>query len=246
MSDNEIFSDAAIKKLAEDSKLPPGADLFLFGNFVRGAATLYLEEAGWASSAKIRADVEAIRRTTKPIDERKKTRQPHRIIAALRQASPETLCMLRRRAENRGQMFPSEDDINDTARIDNAVRTLDALTRIGGSVKPGRKRPGDKQSKQYDVELYAPVSPRNFAKRDAERAAIKRLRAAWRWAAAQGDQAQEAAMLTNIPSTSASYENPGPFVRLASGFFDALRVKEVNVVHLINSIDFGRPQTSNV
>jgi hypothetical protein len=35
VSDDDIFSDAAIKKLAEDSKLPAGADLFLFSDFVR-------------------------------------------------------------------------------------------------------------------------------------------------------------------------------------------------------------------
>ena len=246
MSDDETFSDAAIKKLAENSKLPPDADLFLFGDFVRGAAALYREEAGWASRAKIRGDVKAIRRTVKPINERKKTRQPDLIIKALREAAPETLHMLRRRADNRGDVFPSYDDITNAARIDNAVRTLDALTRTGGSVNLGRKRPSGKRSQQYDVELYAPVSPRTFAKREAERAAIKRLRAAWRWAAARGDRVQEAAMLTNIPSTSASHENPGPFVRLASGFFDALGVKGVNVVHLINSIGFDGPQASNV
>jgi hypothetical protein len=176
VSDDDIFSDAAIEKLAEGSKLPPDADLFLFGDFARLAAALYREKAGWASSAKIRGDVKAIRQTVKPINERKKTRQPHLIIKALRETSPETLHMLRRRADNRGDVFPSYDDITDTARIDDAVRTLDALTRTGGSVNPGRKRPSGRQSKHYDIELYAPVSPRSLAKREAERAAIKRLR----------------------------------------------------------------------
>jgi hypothetical protein len=244
VSDDDIFSDAATKKLAEDSKLPPDADLFLFGDFVRAAAALYREENGWVSSAKIRGDVKAIRRAVKPINAGKKTRKPHLIIKALHEASPETLHMLRRRADNRGEVFPSDDNITDAAQIDAAVRTLDALTRTGGSVNPGRKRPSGKQSRQYDVELYAPVSPRTFAKREAERAAIKRLRAAWRWAVARGDQVQEADMPTNIPSTSASYENPGPFVRLASGFFDGLGIKGVNVVHLINSIDFDCPGAS--
>jgi hypothetical protein len=237
--EGKLFSDEAIKKLAEDSKLPPDADLVLFGTFVRDAAAFYLEEVGWASGAKIRADIQAIRRTVKPINEQKKGRQPHLIIKALREASPETIQLLRRRAAIRGEMFPSDDDITDVARIGGAVRVLDALTRAGGSIKQGRKRPSGRQSKKYEVELYAPVSRRNFAKRDAERAAIKRLRKAWRWAAALGDAAREAAMPGNVPSTSASLENAGPFVRLARGFFEELRVRVVDVVHVINSIDFG-------
>jgi hypothetical protein len=246
VTEASIFSDAAMKKLAEVSNLPPDADLVLFSDFVRVAATLYREEAGWASSARIRRDVKAIRQTVKQINEREKDRKPHLIIKALRQASPETLHMLRRRADNRGDVFPSDDDITNPARIHTAVRTLDALTRISGSVTPGRKRPSGKKSKHYDIELYAPVSPRTFAKREQERAAIKRLRAAWRWAVARGDQVQEAAMPANVPSTSASHENPGPFVRLASGFFDGMGVEGVNVVHLINSIDFECPPASNV
>ena len=205
---------------------------------MRGAAELYREEAGWASAAKIRADVKAIRRTVRPINDQKKDRKPRLIIKALRESSPETCRMLRRRAENRGDPFPSDDDIADSATIGAAARTLDALTRIGGSVNPGAKRPSGKRSKHYEVKLYAPRVPRNFAKREAEHAAVKRLRVAWRWAVAQGDLVQEAALAVNIPSTSASYENPGPFVRLVSRFFDALAVKGVNVVHLINSTDF--------
>jgi hypothetical protein len=232
MSNDEIFSDAVIKRLAEASKLPPKADRSLFGELLRGAAELYREEAGWASAAKIRADVKAIRRTVRPINDQKKDRKPHLIIKALRESSPETRRMLRRRAENRGDPFPSDDEIADSARNGAAVRTLDALTRIGGSV------PSGKRSKHYEVKLYAPESPRNFAKREAEHAAVKRLRVAWRWAVAQGDLVQEAALAVNIPSTSASYENPGPFVRLVSRFFDALAVKGMNVVHLINSTDF--------
>ena len=234
MSKNDIFSDAAIKKLAEVSNLPPDADLVLFGNFVRDAASLYREEAGWASRAKIRGDVKAIRRTVKPVNEQKKTRQPQSIIRALRAASPETLHMLRRRADHRGDVFPICDNINDPALINAAVCTLNALTRIGGY--RGRKVPSGRTSKQYDVELYAPLSQRTFAKREAERAAIERLRVAWRWAAAKGNQVQETAMPLNLPSRSASYENPGPFVRLARGFFEGLGVEGLNVVHLINSI----------
>lgn len=241
MTDDHIFSEAAIKKLADDSNLPPDADISLFGRFVRDAGEFYRQEAGWASNAKIRDDIEAIRRTVRPINERKKTRRANLIITALDQASPETLHMLRRRAEHRGDAFPTTGDINDPARINNAARILDALTRAGGSLKHGRMRPSGKQSKEHDVKLYAPVSPRNFAKREAERAAIKRLRAGWRWAAARGDSDTERAMPTNIPAISASRENPGPFVRLVSGFFVALEVK-ANVVHLINSIDFDPSQ----
>jgi hypothetical protein len=239
MADDDKFSDAAIKELAEVSKLPSDADLVLFGRFVRDAGALYLEETGGASSAKIRADVEAIRRSVKPIDARKKVRRPHLIIMALEKASPETLHMLRRRAELRGQAFPSADEIMNPALSDDSARILDALTRAGGSVKQGRVRPGGKQSKKYHVELYAPVSPRNFAKREAERAAIRRLRAAWRWALARGDPDTERAIPTNIPATSASKENPGPFVRLAREFFAAMGIN-ADVVHLINSIDFGQ------
>jgi hypothetical protein len=130
--DDDMFSDAAIKKLAEDSKLPPGADLSLFGNFVRAAAALYREEAGWASSAKIRRDVRAIRRTVKPMNERTKDRNPRLIIKALHEASPDTLHMLKRRADNRGEVFPPDDVIINPARINGAVRTLEALTRTGG------------------------------------------------------------------------------------------------------------------
>jgi hypothetical protein len=241
-SHSDKFSSPVIRKLAEDSKLPPSADLALFGNFVRVAAALYLEERGWASSAKIRADVKAIQRAAKPINEQKKTRQPHLIIKVLREASPETIQMLRGRAMNRGDRFPSDDDLTDPARLGAAVRTLDALTRAGGSVNQGRKRPTGKVSTRYNVELYAPVSPRNFAKREAERVAIKRLRAAWRWAVARGDTACEAALSNNMPSISASFENPGPFVRLARGFFKELGVEEVDVAHLINSTDFAAPQ----
>jgi hypothetical protein len=91
--------------------------------------------------------------------------------------------------------------------------------------------------------LYAPVSPRNFAKREAERIAVVQLRVAWRWAAARGDAAAERAMPSNIPATSASRERPGPFVKLVRDFFKALRVN-LNAVHLINSIDFKRPMAT--
>ena len=242
---NGLFSDAAIRKLAEDANLPPSADLSLFGEFVRTAAQFYLEEAGWASAAEIRADIAAIRRTVKPIDERNKARKPKQIISVLEKASSATLRMLKTRAEVRGETFPTVDDILDRTRIKQAARILDMLTRAGGYVKQGRKRPSGKRSKEYIVELYAPVSPKNFAKREAERAAIKRLRTAWRWAAAQGNPEVERAIPCNKPSKGASRENPGPFVRLTRGFFSALMVN-VDAVHLINSIDFDEsPETSH-
>lgn len=238
---DELFSDAAIRNLAEDANLPPSADLSLFGEFVRTAAKFYLEEAGWASAAQIRADIAAIRRTVKPLDERKKAREPKRIISALEKGPPATLRELKTRAEVRGERFPTVADIRDPTRINDAARILDMLTRAGGYVRQGRKRPSGKRSKEYVVELYAPVSPKNFAKREAERAATKRLRAAWRWAAAQGNPGAERAIPCNKPSKSASRENPGPFVRLTHGFFSALGVN-ADAVHLINSIDFDELQ----
>jgi hypothetical protein len=135
LAGDDAFSDAEIERLARTAELPPDADPALFGEFVRTAATMYRQEANEASSAKIRADLEAIRRTVKPINERKKTRQPHLIVSALEKASRETLRLLRRRAEWRGEVWPTADDILDPARMDNAARILDALTRTGGCVK---------------------------------------------------------------------------------------------------------------
>jgi hypothetical protein len=235
-----LFSAKLIAKLARDGKLPPDADLAWFGYSVRFAAEMYLQEAGAASGAKVRVDVLAIQRTVKPINRQDKARCPDPIITALDKASPETLRMLNRRAEVRGVVFPTTEDILDPNRIESAAQVLDAITRVGGCVRQGRKRPSGRQSKQYDVELYAPISPKNFAKREAERAAIKRLRAAWRWAAAGGDFDTEKRMPANTPAMSASRQNSGPFVGLASGFFAALGVK-VDVVNLINSAELRRP-----
>jgi hypothetical protein len=235
---DQLFSDELIARLARDSKLPPDADLKFFGDSVRVAAEMYLQEAGAASSAKVRADVVAVRRAVKPINLRDKDRRPDPIIVSLDKASPETLRILRRRAELRGVKFPTADDILDPNRIEVAARTLDVITRMGGIVKPGRTRSEGKRSKEYDVELYAPISPRNFDKREAERAAVKRLRAAWRWAAARGDSDAERDMPANTPATSASRQNPGPFVALARRFFEALGVR-ADVVNLINSTDFS-------
>jgi hypothetical protein len=235
---DQLFSDELIARLAKESKLPPDADLKFFGDSIRVAAEMYLQEAGAASSAKVRADVVAIRRAIKPINLRDEDRRPDPIIASLDKASPETLYILRRRAELRGVNFPTADDILDPNRIEVAVRTLDVITRIGGIVKPSPMRSDGKRSKEYDVGLYAPISPRNFAKREAERAAIKRLRAAWRWAAARGDLDAERDMPAKTPATSASRQNPGPFVALAGRFFEALGAR-VDVVNLINSTDFS-------
>jgi hypothetical protein len=233
--DKEKFSDLVIEKLAKDSNLPPKADLVLFGQFVRVAAALYLEERAWATSAKIRADINAIRRVVRPINDQKKTRAPLPIIRALNDASPETLHLLKERAKRRGESFPTTHIIMDPARVNDAANILDALTKVGGSVKPGRSRPGGKRSQKYVVELYAPISQRNFAKQEAERAAINRLRVAW-CAAARNDPDS---LPSQVPATSASRENPGPFVRLVRGFFATLGVK-ADAVNLINTTDFER------
>jgi len=243
MADDDVFSDETINRLAQTAKLPSVADLRLFGEFVRTAATMYRQSANEAASARIRADVEAIRRTVKPINKRKKSPRPPSIFSALDKAAPETIHLLNRRAKRRGEVFPTADDINDPARMENAARILDTLTRAGGSVMEGRMRPGGNKSKKYVVELYAPVSPRNFAKRKAERIAVVQLRVAWRWAAARSDEAAERAMPANIPATCASHERPGPFVKLVRDFFKELRVN-LNAVHVINSIDFKRPMAT--
>ena len=55
-------------------------------------------------------------------------------------------------------------------------------------------------------------SKRNFARHGPERVAIKQLRVAWRVAAAHADP--ERALRAEVPATTASREDPGPFVRL--------------------------------
>jgi hypothetical protein len=130
--DKEKFSDLVIEKLAKDSNLPPKADLVLFGQFVRVAAALYLEERAWATSAKIRADINAIRRVVRPINDQKKTRAPLPIIRALNDASPETLHLLKERAKRRGESFPTTHIIMDPARVNDAANILDALTNLAG------------------------------------------------------------------------------------------------------------------
>ena len=234
----ELFSDRLIAKLAEDSNLPQNADRLLFAEFVRTAATFYLQERASVTSAKIRADVNAVRQVVRPMNGRTKTRSPQRIIRALGDVSPETLKLLGERAERRGQIFPTMNSIMDPTSINEAGNMLHALTSLGGSVQLGRKRAGGKRSRKYVAELYAPPSKRNFARHGPERVAIKQLRVAWRVAAAHADP--ERALRAEVPATTASRENPGPFVRLVRGFFAALGVK-ADTVNLINSTDFDDP-----
>lgn len=231
---DDIFTAKLIAGLGRAAALPKGADIELFGSMTKQSVWFYLLEVTVENQNTINQEVRALRVAAQDCDH-------DRVAERLSSLSIETETLLKSRCHRRRRIFPKCDDLLEPKRAKSAFALLASLTLMEGAVLRTRNRPNRKLSKSRIDVLFAPPPSRNFDKRSAERAFVRRMRAAWRWSTACNDSAKEEAMPDNKPARSASRTKPGPFVRLIDGALKAIgtaypAAKYVDVVETINRV----------
>jgi hypothetical protein len=141
--------------------------------------------------------------------------------------SPQALSLLNRRNLPDTALLLDPSPLTDPARQRRASEKLASLCRVGGKLKEGRKRPGDRRSKILAPDLYAPPASRHFEKRAAERTFLMWLRTAWLEATGERQRARTAARTPDIL---------GPFAKFVCECLKLVGAEDVDGVALINEV----------
>ena len=212
---DDIFTTAFIVELGEFAALPKYADMKLFGSMTKTAASFYLLEVSAENENTVNREVGALRDAALDCDR-------GRVEEQLNSLSVETERLFKNRCDVRRVAFPTNDDLSNAERAKATFALIVSLTLMkGGVIKLRDPPPGAQSQTRVDV-LFAPTPSRNFDKRSAERAFVRRMRAAWRWSVACDDSAKEKAISDSKPARSASRTKPGPFVHLIKSAFEAI------------------------
>lgn len=113
---------------------------------------------------------------------------------------------------------------------------VNSLVVIGGDLVEGRKRANGKQRPRLQVRRFAPVRSRSEPRREAERAFVRRLRAAYYSATGR------------MPPNTAQHYRAGPFARMVGDCLRLVRAPANDLdddrvslaVQLINDFDYKR------
>lgn len=160
------FDEACIRELALIAKLPPSADLQVFGWYIREAVDMFVCESRILTSNEVRNEIAALH------------------DAAERRAYDEMECRLEcLNLEARailGEALPAATDLRDEALRDEVAGALASLCRSGARRVEGRRRSsGKRSSPSLRAILYAPTARKNFLRREAERNFVERISIAW-------------------------------------------------------------------
>jgi hypothetical protein len=244
-----VFDEARVRHLATIAALPSGADINAFGEGIRHAARVYVEQARTPDDNELHDEIKKLYRAAE-------RRQYKAVANCLGELSPRAQDSLTQRAQrisraghksnqegprvrvtNRhGQVvtltstaavkitLPAPGDLLDESLRDTACETIMGLCSNGGEFVEGRHRPSGKRSRPvFRPRLYAPEPQRNFSKRGAERNFLILLRIVWIEA-------------TGVkPSRTADSRKLGPFAAFVRKCFRLVGATDVNVVELINA-----------
>lgn len=161
------FDDACIRELALVAKLPPGADLQIFGWWIKEAANMFVHESRIPTSNEVRSEIASLHAALE--------RRAYDEVARLLEdgITPEARAIL-------GEALPAATDLRDEASRDEVAGALASLCRIGGQRVEGRRRSsGKRSSSSLRPNLYAPTASKNFLRREAERNFVERISIAW-------------------------------------------------------------------
>jgi hypothetical protein len=228
-----LFGDACIENLATISKLPAHADRQTFATGIREAACIYARDARIPNVNDLKDEIEKLHCAAE-------ARQFEQVATLLAKLSPTTRDWLTSRADRisrsnagkrrhgrvsaigrdgavltrkptppRSVALPSPDDLRDQSQREGACDTVAMLSRI------------------------APVPPRNFPKRRAERNFVILVRVAW--LEATGDS----------PSVAANASRPGPFVRMVQKCLALVGAGHADAVGIINWLNAKRDKENS-
>lgn len=156
---DHIFDSAAVRRLAEIAKLPAGANLNSFGISIQNAARQYLDDAATPSPKEHRENIKALAKLVREAIKGDPDGPPWLVallIGMLGQLEPATRHVLDECAYPRN--VPTADELMHPEHGRKALRLLYGLLHKGAKWKPGRKRPGGKQS--HDTLQGEVVGPR--------------------------------------------------------------------------------------
>jgi hypothetical protein len=236
----DVFSDAAIARLARRAGLPAVTDLKRLAVGTRASAEEYAKQGRQAHPNTAHREIDALARAAARHD-----------YEALAQAydgmSDATRGLLEGRsqgiqqraatdAERLSWKLPEAPALRDPCPRHAASETIHNLAVSGGRLATGRKRPGGKQSAEWRRRLHAPDPSRSEPRREAERTFIKWLRADYYTATGR------------MPPNTAQHYRPGPYARMVAECLRLVRVPTKDpdddrvglAVQLINDFDRDR------
>lgn len=233
-----VFDDGRIRSMAAAHKLPSGTDLPRLGAAVRDAARIYAREAQIPNRNELHDEISTLYRLADK-------KQFVQLAAALEGLSSEVRELLTSRCIGE---LPSSQVLRCIELRDAACQAIVSLCCYGGSIVPGRRRPGGKRSRShFEPLLYAPERSSHFKKRSAERNFVMWLRVAYLEAVGKSPP-RMARHIDRRPTTlgelakarrrrRARHTTLGPFASFAKECLKlAGACADLSVVELINSL----------
>jgi len=224
------FDTAAIARLAQTAKLSPDADLGRFGNSVRAAVWSYLDEARRPHPGEIREEIERLHDwALKALKRNASPKESATALEAIRRALTNLSPEAGEHLHTPHRPLPGPADFDDPEKCPQALRHLLGLTVRGAEWKPGRKRPGGKQSRPVLTRIPGgPRPPRGRPKNSAEVMLCFALEVAYR--KVTGRRAPR----------SAHDDLRGPFVNLLGEVLELCGLDDVSPVEVVNSAGESR------
>jgi hypothetical protein len=234
----DVFSDAAIARVARRARLPGDPDLKRLGAGIRASVGEYAKQSRQASRNTVHREIDALARAAARPDYEALAQAYDGMSDAARGLLEERSQRIQQRAatddERHSWKLPEAPALRDPRRRQAASEAIYCLAVTGGRLAKGRKRPGGKQSLEWLRRLHAPEKSRSEPRRQAERTFLMWLRV--NYAIATG----------RMPPNSARRDMGGPFARLFAECLRMVRAPATSedpdrtglAVQLIN--DFGQ------
>lgn len=218
---DRIFDSAVILRIARCAKIPADADIATFGCSVRGAAREYLSNATAPHPGEHREALEELAHHVRLALDGDPS-APHRVVDALESLHPETQRLLDQRTPLDREV-PTREELLDPDDGREALILLSGLCHRSGTWKPGRMRPGGKQSRPtLQADVIGPHLRRGRPSDVPEFILCSRLGGAYCKATGR-----------ILPRRSNS-NDPGPFARLVHEVLCLLGASNVNAIELVN------------
>lgn len=249
------FSARSLEKYAGDFKFPAATDIAILSRGIRTAVEIYIDERSLPNqnqqfkeiqnlfkAARLLFSIQAelTKQRSYPFNGAvSKKINTYILKAALEAAalseqlsnlSNATIVLL----ANRGKRFvkpillPSPKDLVDSSSYHRVCSAIFSLCSMGRGRRKKRNRPTGRKSETVEIDFFAPSATRHPPKRQAEINFIMWVQIAWLEATKEE------------PTLSASFENPGPFVRLIKHCFSQAGADYANAVELINELNHRR------
>lgn len=227
---DQIFDDDVIWNLVKIAKAPSNS-FDLFGRDIRDAARIFVEAKQKWSSSQINDQIgQLYKLTVRAEDGSDETAQE--LAEALNDTPAEVFDSI---IMPDGWETPTASEIRSRETRGNAINRLRAMLSSGGSVEPGRKRPGGRRSKTYKPTLRSPYIEAGRPPGIAEREFVQNLALAYKRATGR------------LPplTANANIDIRGPFPRLVHECFELVGAPTGNVTRLLNEYGEARKEPSD-